>query len=378
MQKMKPKNKIVCIATALIAVLSLSRCTTDVDLTAPYASIPVVFGLLDAEVDTQWVKINRTWLGDGDQTQAALVQDSSEYDVDRIQARFIEVINGIDNRTFELVDTLLENKEDDGVFFAPEHTAYYAKTTDNDQLNPDAEYRLELTIDDTVNVSAVTNMIGVTVGNITQPPMGIDNLKLGFASVGSTVVQYPNYNFRWSSTPGASRYDAVLVVHYVENYWADDFHTELDSTKQRSMEIFIGTVEPNDDEGNQILTKEFPGSSFYSSLSSRLESNNRITRELGVWDEDTQISRAFDFVLMVANDQLATYLEINAPVTGIIQERPEYTNINGGLGLWASRTTQGVYGLGYTTDTIEHLQEGEETADLNFCTPNPNSQYTCQ
>ena len=144
------------------------------------------------------------------------------------------------------------------------------------------------------------------------------------------------------------------------------------------MEIFIGTVEPNDDEGNQILTKEFPGSSFYSSLSSRLESNNRITRELGIWDEDTQISRAFDFVLMVANDQLATYLEINAPVTGIIQERPEYTNINGGLGLWASRTTQGVYGLGYTTDTIEHLQEGEETADLNFCTPNPNSQYTCQ
>ena len=124
-----------------------------------------------------------------DQTQAALVQDSSEYDVDRIQARFIEVINGIDNRTFELVDTLLENKEDDGVFFAPEHTAYFAKTTGNDQLNPDAEYRLELTIDDTVNVSAVTNMIGVTVGNITQPPMGIDNLKLGFASVGSTVVQ---------------------------------------------------------------------------------------------------------------------------------------------------------------------------------------------
>lgn len=375
---MKPKNKILFIATALIAVLSLSRCTTDVDLTAPYASIPVVFGLLDAEVDTQWVKINRTWLGDGDQTQAALVQDSSEYDVDRIQARFVEVINGIDNRTFELVDTLLENKEDDGVFFTPEHTAYYAKTTGNDQLNPDAEYRLELTIDDTVNVSAVTNMIGVTVGNITQPPMGIDNLKLGFASVGSTIVQYPTYNFRWSSTPGASRYDAVLVVHYVENYWADDFHTELDSTKHRSMEIFIGTVEPNDDEGSQILTKEFPGSSLYSNLSSRLESNNRITRELGIWDEDTQISRAFDFVLMVANDQLATYLEINAPVTGIIQERPEYTNINGGLGLWASRTTQGVYGLGYTTDTIEHLQEGEETADLNFCTPNPNSQYTCQ
>ena len=53
---------------AAIFTLGLSRCTTDVDLTAPYVSIPVVFGLLDAESDTQWVRINRTWLGDGDQT----------------------------------------------------------------------------------------------------------------------------------------------------------------------------------------------------------------------------------------------------------------------------------------------------------------------
>ena len=378
MQDMKSTKRFSLVAAAIVAILSLSRCSTDVDLTAPYASIPVVFGLLDAEVDTQWVRINRTWLGDGDQTQAALVQDSSEYALERLNAHFVEVINGIDGRTFELVDTLLQNKDENGVFFAPAHRAYYAKTSGSDQLNPDAEYRLEVLIDDTVEVSASTNMIGETIGNITQPPMGIDNVKLGFASVGSSIVQYPTYTFRWSSTPGASRYDAVLVVHYVEHYWADDFHTELDSTKNRSLEIFMGSVDPSDDEGFQLLDEEFPGSTFYSTLSSRLEKNNRITRELGFWDEDVQIARAFDFILMVANDQLSTYLDINAPVTGIIQERPEYTNINGGLGLWASRTTQGVYGLGYTTDTIEHLQEGDETAELNFCTPNPTSDYSCQ
>ena len=371
-------KRFAVVGAALIAILSLSRCSTDVDLSAPYASIPVVFGLLDADVDTQWVRINRTWLGDGDQTQVALIQDSSEYAIDRIDARVVEVVNGIDNKVYELVDTLLENKDENGVFFAPDHTAYYVKTTGNDQLDPDADYRFELTIDDTVNVSAVTNMIGVTVGNITQPPMGVDNIKLGFASVGSSFVQYPDYTFKWSSTEGASRYDAVILVHYIEHYWADDFQTVLDSSKAKTIEIPIGTVDPGDDEGGQILTKTFSGISFYTNLSSRLEKSIRITRELGVWDNDVQIARAFDFVLMVANEQLSTYLDINAPVTGIIQERPEYTNINGGLGLWASRTTQGVYGLGYTTDTIEHLQEGEETAELNFCTPNPTSQYSCQ
>ena len=35
---------------ATIFTLAFTRCNTDVDLTAPYMSIPVVFGLLDADV----------------------------------------------------------------------------------------------------------------------------------------------------------------------------------------------------------------------------------------------------------------------------------------------------------------------------------------
>ena len=364
---------------ATIFTLAFTRCNTEVDLTAPYMSIPVVFGLLDADVDTQWVRINRTWLGDGDQTQIALIADSSEYEPSRLSAQFVEVVNGIDERFFELQDTILQNKDENGVFFAPEHRAYFASTRANDgtALNPDAEYRLELVIDDTTEVEAITNMISTTIGNITQPPMGIDNLKLGFASVGNSNVTYPNYTFKWSSTDGASRYDAAILVHFIEHYWADDFHTVLDSSRARTIELPVGTVDPNDDEGGQQLTKVFNGEVFYSTLSTRLEKNIRITRELGVWDEESQIARALDFVLIVANEQLAIYLDVNAPVTGVIQERPEYSNINGGLGLWASRTTEGVYGLGYTTDTIEHLQEGDDTAELNFCTPNPFSDYTC-
>jgi len=363
---------------AAIFTLGFTRCTTDVDLTAPYVSIPVVFGLLDSEADTQWVRINRTWLGDGDQTQIALIPDSSEYENARLSARFVEVDNEIDARVFDLRDTLLQNKDEDGVFFAPEHKAYFAVTRANEALNPDFLYRLEIVIDDTTNVEAVTNMISVAAGNIQQPPDGLDNVKLNFANVGPSQVTYPNYPFKWWSTTGASRYDAVLLVHFIEHYWADDFHTVLDSSRARTIEIPIGTEDPSNPAVPQELEKLFDGQIFFTTLKTRLDKNIRITRELGVWDEESQIARAFDFLLIVANETLAIYLDVNAPVTGIIQERPEYSNINGGLGLWASRTTQGVFGLGYTTDTIEHLQEGDDTAELNFCTPNPFSDYTCQ
>ncbi len=364
---------------AAIFTLGFTRCTTDVDLTAPYVSIPVVFGLLDAEADTQWVRINRTWLGDGDQTQIALVSDSSEYETSRLSAHF-EELDDNDNvtRVFELKDTILQNKDEDGVFFAPEHKAYFAATRANESLNPDARYRLAIVIDDSVNVGAETNMISVSVGNIQQPPAGLNNVKLNFANVGPSQVTYPNYPFKWRSTAGAARYDAVLRVHFIEHYWADDFHTVLDSSRDRTIEIPIGTVDPSGDAGNQELEKLFDGQIFFTTLKTRLDKNIRITRELGVWDEESQIARAFDFLLIVANEELAIYLDVNAPVTGIIQERPEYSNINGALGLWAARTTQSVLGLGYTTDTIEHLQEGDDTAELNFCTPNPFSDYTCQ
>ncbi|MDG1381916.1 MAG: hypothetical protein P8P45_06985, partial [Flavobacteriales bacterium] len=52
-----------------------------------------------------------------------------------------------------------------------------------------------------------------------------------------------------------------------------------------------------------------------------------------------------------------------------IQDRPVYTNITGGLGLFASRATQEVMGLGISKSSVEELVEGEHTAALQFCLP---------
>lgn len=374
MQEIKFSNTLIGSFIFIVAIFSIQSCSTEVDINAPYESEPVVFGLLDAEVDTQWVKINRTWLGDGDQNVFAQIQDSSEYDNSRLQAQFVEIGTDV---IYPLKDTILDNKDQNGIFFGPEYKAYYAETRGDNSLDHEYDYRLELVIDDTVFVTAETDLIEKELGTILIPPMGLDDIKLNFAQVGLTQTQYPTYTFKWNSSEGAARYDAYLIVHYREHYWADDNLTILDSTRVKSMEISIGSLDPSNTDGNQTLSKEFECESFYTSMASRLEVNPKITRELGCWDEEVQIARSFDFVLLIANENLATYLDINSASNSIVQETPEYDNINGGLGLWASRTTVGVYGMGYTTDTIEHLQEGDETAALNFCTPNPHSDYFC-
>ncbi|MBN31770.1 MAG: hypothetical protein CL845_07260 [Crocinitomicaceae bacterium] len=361
--------------TAVVCTTVSLGCSTDVELNAPYNRTPVVFSLLDAAQDTQWVRINRTWLGDGNQFDAALIADSSEYPADELTVRINERVGSVMETEWALIDTVIENKSDDGIFYAPEHQMWYFVPQDG--LNTDAEYDLTIGIaSETEEVSSTTNMIAEQIGNITQPPPGVNSFKLGFASPGFTTT-YPDITFKWSSTAGASRYDIAVLIHVVERIWNDLEHTDLLEERERIVEWNLGSKSTEDDGGGEPLQKEVSGQRFFTTLATQLEVSPYITRVLGTWDEEVQIARALDFVLTVANDELSTYLEVNAPVSGVIQERPEYTNINGGIGLFAARATQGVYGIGYTTASIAHLKEDSVYAPLNFCTPNPFSDFYC-
>lgn len=357
------------------AMVLWAACSTDINLNAPHVRTPVVFGLLDAAQDTQWVRINHTWLGDGNQYDAALIADSSEYPADEVDARIEQLVNGQVVATYPLQDTLLDNK-DEGLFFGPEHQAWFVPTPSG--LDVDSDYRLVLNLADGHVAEAETDMIEAITGNINQPPPGVSNFKYSLANIGPSLTTYPILTFKWSSAPGARRYDASLRVHVVERVWSDLAHTQLVREQEEVIEWYIGSVTTDEVEGGESMQLELDSEQFYRLMSSRLAVDPYITRVLGTWDEVDQIARAFDFVLTIANDELATYLDITSPVTGIIQERPSYTNVTGGLGLFASRGQQGVFGIGYTTDSVEELINGELTFGLNFCSANPFSAYYCE
>ena len=375
------------LVAACMALTGWWGCSTEVDLTAPYDSIPVVYGLLEVDADTQWVKINRTWLGDGNQLVAAQIPDSSEYPEGSVMAKIVELIpsesgeivgnelaTGVE---WMLQDTVLENKSTDGIFFGPSQRVYYASMSER-ALREDRWYRLEALLPDGSELKATTTMVQSSAGSIERPPPNLSSYQMGFASVNPDgSATYPSFPFRWTSAPGASRYAASLKVNFQERYYADDELTLLDSVRDRTISLSLGTRQLNNPNNTQTLEESFSGDRFYSELATRLEVNPRIRRVLGYYDGDTQIERALDFELQVANQDLAIYLDVNESTNSIVQERPLWTNVQGGIGLWASRTTLGVYNLGYLKQTMQHLQEGDLTAALNFCSPSPLSDYSC-
>ena len=83
------------------------------------------------------------------------------------------------------------------------------------------------------SLTAVTTLIGESLGNISNPPAGIPGFSLNFASGAGGQVTYPNINFKWSSTPGAKRYEVAVEIQYTERIWADPAHTQLVSETEK-------------------------------------------------------------------------------------------------------------------------------------------------
>jgi hypothetical protein len=93
----------------------------------------------------------------------------------------------------------------------------------------------------------------------------------------------------------------------------------------------------------------------------------------------------------MANDDLKSYIQVNSPSTGVVQERPIYSNVSNGIGLFASRSASNLINLPLVSNdnnnqpikgNLEALCEeanNEYTAGLNFCDPNPGSDpnYRC-
>jgi len=377
---------------ALCLTVVSTGCTTDVELNAPYEERSLAFCLLDPAATEQWVRVNRTWLGEGNNLEIAMVADSSEYAEGEVSIS-VEQCNPDDIAfetpllTFSASDTLLQDKDDNGIFYGPEYRAYHFETPDGLEVyvgNSEDLYTYRMTVsfaDGRAPLTAVTTLIGSSLGNISNPPAGIPGFNLNFASGTAGQVTYPNVNFKWSSTPGAKRYEASIVVHFTERIWADAAHTELVSETEREVRWDLGEEKADDAEGGEEIKLPINGEAFYQFLASRLDADPLITRELGEWNNNIDRVRAFDFVLSIANQELDTYLAVNAPVTGIIQERPIYTNIAGGLGLLASRTQQSVNGLGISKPSVQELVEGEHTATLQFCLPPETegdvAEYAC-
>lgn len=151
------KNAALILVFAIISLLS--SCRKDFDLMAEYRAVPVVYGILDANADTNFIKITRAFYAlNDDATQIAMNPDSSNYP-GKLDVRLIEFCNGDSIRQI-ILDTITIKDKQQGTFYAPKQKLYY--TTEQlcqNTMDNKYQYKLSVVLPDRT-LAIMTDIVG--------------------------------------------------------------------------------------------------------------------------------------------------------------------------------------------------------------------------
>jgi hypothetical protein len=327
-----------------------SSCETEFSLNGDYEITPVVFGLLDHTKDVHIIKITKAFLGDGDNLEYAQNPDSNYFET--VDAKVIEYKNGDPTgREWQLNDSIITNKDTTGVFYGPEQKVYVFYEAD---LDSTAEYELVANLNEGEHeISARTELIqGFNVtSNLFFP-----TYKINFASNNVAADEdYKYWTFTVTEGKHGSRYNYKYTMRWTE-YYTDMTSQSFSATRNNGDKEQLDPANP----GVQVVS--FSGLDFYEWVASIM-----------AYDADVVQRRidGIDLKISIAHEDLDQYLDVAKPVSGIAQTQPEYTNINGGLGLFSSRIVFERNNIRLDTYSMKELCTGNYTADLVFCSDFP-------
>ena len=302
-----------------------NACSTDVELYADYKDIPVVYGLIDATADTNFVRINRAFSGSNDNPinayEVAMIADSCNYPV-KLDARIAEYKLGFGNqysptgRVF-MLDTITIHDKDTGVFYAPHQKVYY--TTETFRQNTDNnKYKYRLVVykgNDTI-----TSETGVVGGE-----------RFRILTNTTTFVSDSTINsgkIVFTPADNAAFYDVKMCFNYKERRGA----TEVN--KQVKWDLGTKSIDEMAYEDG-VYSVSYGMNSLFNLLESAIGGDTiGVTR---YFEE-----KPMEIHIAAGGEELYNYIQVNAQAGGLSQTVPDYTNINGGYGVFSSRINKSI------------------------------------
>ncbi len=332
-----------------LAAIVFNSCSTDFDVTADYEETLVVYGLMDASKDTQYIRISRGYISeDRSALEIAQEADSIYFLANQLNVYIERVSDGAKLQFLE--DRSLV--KDSGIFARSPHLIYVLV----DSLDEDETYRLR--VEDTVTgkvLTATTAM--VKEFRLRQPS---DFLQLQFTT--SLVSALPNgtpqpVDVTFESAENGKVYDVALRFHYREWEGAVIGPGELKYLEY----LFAQNVLAAATSGSTApVSAKYVGQELLSLLGNSLSKNPNITRE--------PLELPIEYIYYSGAEPFYDLLRSSQGQSGItaLEATPIFTNIDGGYGLFSSRYSKNRPEVGITDDSKDSLACGRFTRELNF------------
>jgi len=299
------------ILAAILLSSILGGCSTDFELNAPYKELIVLDGLLNADDSIQRVRISKAYLGEGDALIMAEQKDSINFG-NTLKVKMTELSTGTE---FYMTRSEPNNKEP-GMFNYPFVVLY----TTNHPIDPESKYRIDVT--DTTTGTAVyseTNIVGkIFISPAIQDPVD-------FAS-SFTFPVYVTY------TPGKNSFIHELTLRF--------HYREIDPNGNTTYHVADWNLGTPNSISSQEAKYIFYKADYFANLESKIPDIQpgyyRRVDSLTALGADV---KTVEYLFTVGSEDLQTYIQLNEPATGVVTERPFFTTVVNGIGLFTSRLT---------------------------------------
>jgi len=321
-----------------MVIMLSSSCSNEVDINDDYKEISIVYGLLDQSESRHYVKITKAFQTDGNVYLAAGDQANSQYDPSEIEMWMEEyAINGGYMKSIPM-DTVLITVKDSGAFYYPNQLVY--ATPEGVSLNQNREYKFKAKLKSSGNqIEAQTEL--VEDFTIDKPIY---------------LVKYANFSGNYSHTvqfysPNRGKlYQLVIRFYYTEI-------PLVGSKTAHYVDWKLSQIRSKTTKGGEKMVYEFLGETFYNNLAANIDPAE---------DGLKRWSDSVDYIISVADENFTIYMDVNTPSTSIVQDKPAYSNIANGYGIFASRYQKYRPFLGLTPTSLDSLINGNTTYQLGF------------
>ena len=305
-------------------------CNNELDINDNWKDYTIVYGLINPNDTIQIIRVSKSFLGEGNAYQMAQNIDSIYYNKP-LTVKLEEWNNGILTRTINLKKDSTISR-DSGIFAYNKN--YYFVTKEN--INKNVVYKLIINIDGKI-VSSETKTLN-DFPFITIPPM----ISFSYTS---------NFKFSFQSPENAKMFDIYYRFFYYEITTTDTF--------KKVLEVPVTKYITNSINGGEIINIEFPGVKFYGDLANRIPQTPNLVKRVVA-------KNAFQIVIHAGTNEMYAYMQVSAPSTNLSMDKPSYSNISNGIGLFTSRFTKYDNIRELTQRTIDSIAMGQYTKHLKF------------
>ncbi|MBI3511251.1 MAG: DUF4249 family protein [Bacteroidetes bacterium] len=312
-------------------------CKNTLDINADYKDVLVCYGLLDPHDSVQYVRIDKVFLGEGNALVMAQNNDTISFAPGRLDVKVERWYNGNFMTSYQLYsDTTLPR--DSGLFVHPYQVLYRGTFP---VLKDGSEYKI--VVKDLVKGTTATSITKIPGDvTITDPVSNFMPLNLWDTT---------NIVMRFKTGVNGYRYRMILRFHYTEQFVFD-----TTQTSQKYVDWYFTEQDASSNAGNLQLEYAFERHTFFNVLKNLIHVDPMVHR----------ITGKVDLIFVGATDDVATYMNVATANSNSAADLPPFSNISGGYGLFAARTTTASLNYWLDQNTVHYLYVDPVTQPLDF------------